>query len=131
MDLFLRSVFGIVYTAGYLLAILFTIGAGHGSTLLFSALPTWLLFLICLGLLSGSESREVRKAIVVLMVLNYVLTAVLFLTFELDDWFLYTLKYFKLEPVVFVLSVVWYLLGQLVFWLLYVRRGRIFVGELS
>jgi hypothetical protein len=131
MDIFLRSVFGIVYTAGYLLAILFTIGAGHGSTLLFSALPTWVLFLACLVLLSWSENLEIRKSIVILMLLNYVVTIVLFLTFEMGNMFSYTIKYLTLEPSVFISSVVWYLLGQVIFWGLYLRRGKLLSGGLA
>src|SRR5881394_3784467 len=98
MDLFLRLTFGFVYTAGYLLSALITVGAGHGTYLLVSFLFTWFLFLICLVMMSWADSADIRKGILVLMSLNYLMAFVICLTFELPDEFSYTIKYSKLEP---------------------------------
>src|SRR6476620_5359236 len=108
MDLFLRLTFGVVYTAGYLLATLFTAGGGHGTQLLVSFFFTWFLFLICLVMLSWADSADIRKGILVLMFFNYVMSAVFFLNFELPNGFSDTIKYAKLEPVVMAFSVGWF-----------------------
>ena len=124
LGVLLKTIFAIVYTAGYLMFTLFTIGAGHGTTLILSALPTWIVFVACVVLLARVEQREIRIAIMILMALHYAVTFGLFFAFEVSDGFRSTIKYFESEPMAFSLGIAWYVAGQVVFWVLYYSKTR-------
>ena len=127
---FVQIAFGVVYTAGYLLLTLITVGAGHGTMLMFSGFPTLILFLACVVMLFWADKKEYRVAIGVVMAINYAVTFALFVAVEAGDSFRPTVKYFESEPEVFSFSVAWYVVGQAIFWFFYMRSSRAIAGKL-
>lgn len=114
--------YALVYTAGYLVLTLFTLGAGHGSAVLLSALPTWLIFLACVVMTFWAEKKDIRFGILILMFFNYAITLSLFLVMEMRDGFEHSIKYFRMHPEALVLSVGWYAAGQVIFWFLFLKK---------
>ena len=82
-------------------------------------------------MLIWADRKEYQVAIGLVMAINYIVTVGLFVAFEAGDSFRYTIKYFESEPELFTFSLVWYLVGQVVFWFIYLRRFRSMSVKLS
>ena len=131
MSTFTRIGIGLGYTLIFLVLTFFTVGAGEGTMLFFSALPTWIIFLGSLVLLSWVENKEVRQIIVGGMLFNYLMTGVIFWTVEAaTDGLSSVTEYFRLEPYVLSFSMGWYLFGQLSFWGMFFRKTAHSAGGL-
>ena len=119
----------ILYSFGYLVLAIYTFGGGYGTILFASALPTWILFLASVVLLFWSGNSEIRKAILVLMALNYLVTGAI-VAYSFFGTVLYNLNRdrrwysfaFNADASLLVLGIACYLVGQGVFWLFYFRR---------
>ncbi len=112
--------FGVIYTLVYVYMALGLAGAGHGTFIFFGPLLTWLLLCIALYLLTRLEGTKSRIAFFVLMFIHYAFTLFFMRGFpyELDEG---TLKMWNRYPYYMLFAAGWYLIGQVLIWLIFYK----------
>ena len=122
LSTFLRIVFAFVYTAGFLLAALFTAGAGEGTFILVVGVFTWPLVLVSIFLISWADRLEVRSWFVILMFVHYAVSFLWGSSVEYSDQFYSSSKYIRQNPGFFAICVLWYIAGQVIIWLIFGKQ---------
>ena len=117
-------VFAVVYTFGFLLVVLITVGAGEGTMIFAVQVLTWPLVLICIALMAWLDQERARFAFVALLLVHYGASGILFWLIESENNFRGTSEYISLNPKVIALSTAWCLAGQAVLWMAFFWRSR-------
>ena len=123
MSVLFRVTFAIVYTVGFAMVVLFSVGAGEGTTIFMSAFLSWQLILVCVGLLSWLHVKDTRTLFIGLMLLHYILSIALAVATDssgLSD----TRRYIQRYPSEFIAYFLWYALGQFFIWAAFRRQSR-------
>ena len=111
--------FGLIYTVIYCFLAFWNVGPeGKGTTIFFAPILPWVFFLIALIILKKADDLMNRIFFVGVMIAHYGLT-LLFLyaassgTYRGKTNFMWG---WEQQPDLFVLTVIWYLLGQIIIW---------------
>ena len=112
--------FGVIYTVIYLYLAIDLAGAGHGTLVFLTPLITWIFIFVALYLLTRLENSIVRVFFVVLMLMHYAITLFFLRGYSLDiDTGL--LKMWERHPNFILFTIAWYLLGQIMIWVAFLK----------
>jgi hypothetical protein len=133
MSWYYKVGFGVIYTLGYFLLAVLSTGAGHGTFIFLAPVFTWVLVLIAIYLSTNVDTLLKRVFFVVCLLVHY-LHVVIFLRplllFDIDPG---TAMMWQIRngPEMIVFITLWYLVGQLVIWLMFLRTIKKSRPELS
>lgn len=125
MSVYYYLVFLGLYTCGYVFLVFATLADGHGTFLFATPLLGWLLFALAFLLIPYADKNAVLGTILSCMGLFYVITiAIAFIEQSGEGNFSRTLWLLNRSTVLFVLTILWFLAGQVLFWVLLIKRLR-------
>ena len=114
-----------VYTIGYVFLVFATLADGHGTFLFAAMLISWIFFATAVMLIPLSQSKFVFLAIVTCVIAYYLTSGAIVIIEQTGEGnFERTASILRQHPVLFTSTVIWYLIGQIVFWFLLIERVR-------
>jgi hypothetical protein len=114
-----------IYTLGYVFLVFATLADGHGIFLFASTLICWILFATAVMLIPLSRSKLIFLTIVTCVVAYYLTSCVIVIIEQTGEGnFERTVSFLQQHPVLFISTVIWYVIGQIVFWFLLIERMR-------
>lgn len=125
MKWYSNLIFLLIYTLGYTFLVFGTLADGHGTFLFVSPLVAWVIFVISFFLLPHIENKTVLIIVLALIGLYYATSLLIAVVeqfgsgnFQRTRWLL------DRNPGLFVSTCLWYLVGQVAFWVLFIRKLR-------
>jgi hypothetical protein len=119
-----KVLFTIIYTVVYLFLAIGSVNPeGTGTAIFFAPFITWLFLFVVLYLSSRLEDFRNRILFVLLMMAHY-LVNIYFIFAVWDDSYKgesRLARMWELQPKFILLTVTWYLLGQLIIWILFFK----------
>lgn len=117
------TIFGFIYTAGYLFLAVLSTGGGHANFYILLPIIPWLLLFGALFQLGKLNDLVKRISFVLLMTIHYGIIIILLAGYDFAGDKGWTKHYFP------YLAVVWYLVGQIIIWLMFAVEVKQIKGE--
>lgn len=118
-----RIVWGLLFLFAYSLTAVFAAGAGHGTYIFFAPLMPYgcgaILLLVSFYLTKYLKSGWIRLLFIALLLTDY-LVSLMFITSWWADDYPYLIKTWSISPIHVVLPLLFFLLGNVILWSLFV-----------
>jgi hypothetical protein len=119
--MFWRLLLASVYLCGCFYFAVLMLGGGHGTLIFVMPLITLPAFALAIVLLRPSATRRVRQIAAALVLFHYLFTGVVGIIVESGDGFVHARNLLENSTLAFILPTAWYILGNIIFWVLFVR----------
>ena len=125
MNLYHYVIYLGVYTLGHIFFVFATLADGHGTFLFASTLIGWILFGVAVMLIPLSQSKSFFIAVVTCVMVYYIASCVIAVIEQTGEGnFQRTMSFLHDHTILFAMTGVWYIAGQVVFWFLLLERKR-------
>ena len=124
MSIYTRLFFACIYTFVYAFLSLDLVGAGHGTIFFLIPLLTWPLPIVAIFLITTTMKRHTNTVFWVLMTIHSVITFLMVAGYLFSGDNGRLALTFRVSPYYCLFTVLWYLVGQITIWKVFVIRNK-------